>query len=125
MKATLTQLHHQAVDWERELNFYRDELKILKSRLEEVVTKNTDKEILAQAEHFQNKFIILGEQISVMQHDLNIRNDSINKLANEAPDHIDERISVIRGGMLGQFKSLANSIADTRYEFNEYLSKVL
>ena len=124
MKATLNQLHHQSVDWERELNFYRDELKILKSRLEEVVTKNTDKEVLAQAEHFQNKFIILGEQIAMLQHDLNLRNDSINKLANEAPEHIDERISVIRGGMLGQFKGLASSIADTRYEFNEYLTKV-
>ena len=125
MKTTLTQLHHQAVDWERELNFYRDELKILKSRLEEVVTKNTHQEVLAQAEHFQNKFIILAEQMAVMQHDLNVRNDSITKLATEIPEHIDERISVIRGGMLAQFKGLANSIADTRFEFNEYLSKVL
>jgi hypothetical protein len=125
MKATLNQLHHQATDWERELNFYRDELKILKSRLEEVVTKNTDKQILAQVEHFQNRFIILGEQISVMQHDLNLRNDNINKLVLESPEHIDERISVIRGGMLHQFKGLANSVADTRFEFNEFLSKVL
>jgi hypothetical protein len=125
MKTTLNQLHHQAIDWERELNFYKDELKILKNRLEEVVSNNTHQEVLAQAEHFQNKFIILGEQISMMQHDLNLRNDNVNKLVLESPEHIDERISVIRGGMLSQFKSLATSIADTRFEFNVYLSKVL
>ncbi|MCW3125160.1 MAG: hypothetical protein JWO03_818 [Bacteroidetes bacterium] len=125
MKATLNQLHHQAIDWERELNFYKDELKILNGRLAEVVSKNTQREVLAQAEHFQNKFIILSEQISVMQHELNLRNDNINKLVSESPEHIDERISVIRGGMLSQFKGLANSIADTRFEFNEYLSKVM
>ena len=125
MQTTLNQLHHQAIDWERELNFYKDELKILKSRLEEVVSQNTHQEVLAQAEHFQNKFIILGEQIAVMHHDLNLRNDNINKLVIESPEHIDERISVIRGGMLGQFKSLATSIADTRFEFNVFLSKVL
>ena len=125
MQTTLNQLHHQAIDWERELNFYKDELKILKSRLEDVVSKNTHQEVLAQAEHFQNKFIILGEQMAVMHHDLNLRNDNINKLVIESPEHIDERISVIRGGMLGQFKSLATSIADTRFEFNVFLSKVL
>ena len=57
MKTSLNALHHQGNDWLRELEFYKDELALLTTRLEEVASKNTDKDVLAQVEHFQNKFV--------------------------------------------------------------------
>ena len=47
MKASINSLHHQTSDWLRELDFYKEELNILRKRLEEVAAKNTSKDIMA------------------------------------------------------------------------------
>jgi hypothetical protein len=56
MKASISTLHHQDIDWLRELDFYKGEIAILNKRLEEVITGNTDVSVTSQVEHFQNKF---------------------------------------------------------------------
>ena len=50
--------HAEHTDWISKLKFYDDEICILKNRLSEIISKNTQKDILAEAEHFQNQFII-------------------------------------------------------------------
>jgi chromosome segregation ATPase len=125
MKTSISNLHHQASDWLRELDFYKEELNILTNRLGEVASKNTDKGVLAQVEHFQNKFIMLREQLDVLKHDANQRNEEINELAKTRPEHISERFSSTSDKLLERFKDYTRSIADTRYEFNVFLSKTM
>lgn len=124
-KTSINALHHQGNDWLRELEFYKEELAILTSRLEEVVSKNTNKEILANVEHFQNKFIMLREQLDILRHDVNQRNEKLTELAKTRPDHIDERLTSISDKLLDRMKDFAHSIADTRFEFNIFLAKTL
>ena len=50
MKESITHLHILCEDWKRELNFFADEIPMLRKRLEEVVSKNTDKEINGRKE---------------------------------------------------------------------------
>ena len=45
-------LHFEHNLWRRELFFWEDEIKSFNKRLEELVQRWTDKEILAQLEHF-------------------------------------------------------------------------
>jgi len=125
MKASLASLHHQATDWLRELEFYKQEIGILTKRLEEVVSKNTDKEIEAQSEHFQNKFILLREQMDELTHDVRTREREIEAVAKDRPNHIDEKFTAIKSDLLNRVKDLVNSIADTRFEFNHFLVQVL
>lgn len=125
MKTSISTLHHQGTDWLRELEFYKEELGILSTRLEEVVSKNTDKEVLAQVEHFQNKFIMLREQLDILKHDVNQRNEEVTELAKTRPEHINERIGTTSDKLLERVKDFARSIADTRFEFNSFLSKTL
>ena len=40
------------------LDFYNSELTFLENKLSEVVKRNTGKEALSEAEHFQNQFIV-------------------------------------------------------------------
>lgn len=125
MKTSLNALHHQGNDWLRELEFYKDELALLTTRLEEVASKNTDKDVLAQVEHFQNKFVLLRQQIDELKHDVNKRNSDVTELSKDKPTHVTENYinanSKLQNGMLG----LVQSIATTRFEFNEFLSKTL
>ena len=123
MKASLNSLHHQDIDWLRELAFFKEELFILTKRLEEPASKNTGQDVLAQVEHFQNKFIVLKEQIDILKHDINLREQEIGSLAKDKPAHIDEKFTSVRDSVHRRMKDLAKSIADTRFEFNRFLAK--
>jgi predicted nucleic acid-binding Zn-ribbon protein len=125
MKTSISTLHHQGTDWLRELEFYKEEIAILTTRLEEVASKNTNKEVLAQVEHFQNKFIMLREQLDILKHDVNQRNEEVTELAKTRPEHINERFGTVNDKLLERMKDFAHSIADTRFEFNAFLSKTL
>jgi predicted nucleic acid-binding Zn-ribbon protein len=125
MKASLTSLHHQSADWQRELGFYKDELAILAKRLEEVTQKNNSKETLATVEHFQNKFIMLHEQLDVLKHDIGIREKEIEALATDRPEHISEKFSSVHDSVQERMKDFSAGMADTRFEFNKFLAQVL
>ncbi|MCB0786643.1 MAG: hypothetical protein KDC02_20845, partial [Flavobacteriales bacterium] len=53
----INDLHFEHQVWLNNLRFYKDEIAIFEHRLEDVVTRNTDREFLAQVEHFQNQYI--------------------------------------------------------------------
>jgi len=65
-------LHLEYKLWVIELNFYCEMIKIFESHLEDIVSKNGDKEILAKVEQFQNQFIRQREVIDELKHHLNI-----------------------------------------------------
>jgi hypothetical protein len=60
-------MHFEHVLWKRELEFWEDELKTFNNRLSELVTRWTDKDVLAQLEHYQNEFILHGGVIEDLQ----------------------------------------------------------
>lgn len=125
MKASLNKLHHQDNDWLRELDFYLDELSILSKRLEDVVTANNGQSIMAKVEHFQNKFIMLREQLDILRHDVNNRNMAITQLSKESPEHTNEKSIQATNLLQSRMKDFVHSIIDTRYEFNRFLADVL
>ncbi len=125
MKASLNALHHQSNDWLRELEFYKDDLAILTKRLEEVASANSEQAVLAQVEHFQNKFVMLREQLDTLKHDINAFNHGITEISKTKPDHVDEKIEVVPGALHQKVKNFSHSLADTRFEFNAFLSKTL
>ena len=45
-------------DWDNKVLFYKDDMKILQKRLEEVSAKNSAHDFHAQVERFQNRIII-------------------------------------------------------------------
>lgn len=51
-------LHFEHERWNSELLFYKDEIRSFKNRLEELVVRWTDKEVLIRLEHYQNEFIL-------------------------------------------------------------------
>lgn len=125
MKASLSSLHHQTTDWLRETDFYKQELTILQKRLEEVVSKNTDKEVLARVEHFQNKFILFKEQLDILTHDLKQEETSIEQKVKELPEHLHEKFASVHTDMQNRVKLFATGFADLRFEFNSFLSEVM
>lgn len=125
MKTSVTALHHQHTDWLRELSFYKDEIAILTNRLEEIAKANTSMEVSQQVEHFQNRFILLRDQVDVLSHDVKQEENAVLEIAAEKPEHIHQRIVETDDKLLERVQYLAKSLGETRYEFNAFAAKVL
>ncbi|HJW16121.1 MAG TPA: hypothetical protein VJ499_03330 [Flavisolibacter sp.] len=69
---SIPSLHLEYQLWVRELIFYKEEIKIFESHLEELVSRNTRQGVQVQIEHFQNQFICQKEVIDILKHKLNI-----------------------------------------------------
>jgi hypothetical protein len=70
-KKPIYTLHAEHTEWRNRILFYRDDLNVLKKRLDEVASRNTDKEIQAMVEHFENRMIVQKEQSDILLHDIN------------------------------------------------------
>ena len=125
MKASLNSIYHQTGDWLRETDFYKLELSILQKRLEEIAAKNTAQDVLAEVEHFQNKFILLKEELDILAHDLNRGETEIDNKIKQMPEHTNEKFVSMNGKMQQRMKTFASGFADLRFEFNSFLSKVM
>ncbi len=69
-------IHFEHQQWERELDFYDDEIKIFKNRLAEILHKSQDREFLVELDHFENRFRIHHSKIEAFKH--RIRAHEIN-----------------------------------------------
>ncbi len=125
MKASINALHHQDIDWLRELDFYIGEIAILTKRLEEVISSNTETPVTSQVEHFQNKFIVLKDVIETLGHDVKGRESALERAAEKHPTHITEHTISTNADLLARMKNLATDVSDTRFELNKFLSKTL
>lgn len=85
----LTDFHFEHKQWLRELRFWKDELITFKNRLEEVVQRWDDKDVLAQVEHFQNQFIRHDEVLDIAIHDVNAHEHNLTILARETEKTTD------------------------------------
>ncbi len=74
-------LHAEHREWLNKIAFYKDEIKIMRHRLEQVTEKNTSKEVLALVEHFQNQLIVQDEQNDILRH-------NVKEYENVIEDHL-------------------------------------
>jgi hypothetical protein len=121
----LEQLHHENQTWVRSIDFFKQENAYLKNRLSQVVDKTFDKVFLAQAEHFQNQFIIKDEFMDELKHDVNeqgrIMRDRYLKAGISVDDVVIRRQSKLRD----QIEFLERDFTKLRNEFNTYLAQML
>lgn len=60
-------LHFEHKQWQSELAFWEDELKSFNNRLNELINRWTNREVIVQLEHYQNEFILHGKVIDQLQ----------------------------------------------------------
>jgi hypothetical protein len=123
MKTKIYNQHKEHTEWLSKLAFYKEEVPIMQKRIEEVLSKNTLKEVAVKVEHFQNQLLIQLENINkVRDHIINDEN-AIEKSINLNPvgadhrktdDHKDEREMV---------ESFEKHFLELRQELNTFVSK--
>ncbi len=125
MKESIAKIHNLCEDWKRELKFFKDEIPLLRKRLDEVVSKNTATEILQEVEHFENKFRILSTHVDELLHDITIKTDELNAQAASQAKYINVKMfdadTVLEDLMLATSKDFH----ETKNSYYKFLSKVM
>ncbi|RFS22533.1 hypothetical protein DVR12_12070 [Chitinophaga silvatica] len=67
---TLSEELHQLASWKEEVNEVRNEVKLMRERLEQIVLSDAPKEVMAKVEHFENRLLRQREVADEMFHDL-------------------------------------------------------
>ena len=118
-------LHFEHNQWRSELAFWEDELKSFKNRLEELVLRWTDKDMLAQLEHYQNVFIRQGEVIDILQHDIHVHEANMSTLDNEGEDALDRVLVKNHVEFRNRMETQRHIYAELKKEFFRFLTKYM
>jgi len=107
----------------RGLDFYNEDLKILRNRLSEVASKNNSFEACQGIEHFENQFEIQQHNIHHLRHKIKDHQHLMSAEAFTHAGHINDMQLENEKKLADEFSLLENVINDLRREFNVFLSK--
>ncbi len=116
------QFIHENRTWLRLLDFLKQENTVLKNRLAEVLDHESSKEFLAQAEHYQNLFIIKDEFIDELRHDVNVQVQSLTAKFN---GKLDEKMQKKQEKLRNEMEYMEKDFTKLKNEFNRYLATSL
>lgn len=125
MKDTIAHSHLICEDWLRELAFFKQEIAYLRKRLEEVASKNTNKEVLIEVEHYENKFRIMSVHVDELHHDVNLRNEALKKEAFEKPNYISVKMIDEDENLIDLMHDTSTDFHQTKKEYYNFLSRVM
>lgn len=118
-------LHFEHENWQREINFWEDELKSFHKRLEELVLRWTDKTVLAEIEKFQNKFMIQEKEFDALK-------DQIAMHEKNMAGHYEKNEDVLNKTFVDQhldfrkvLETERNLYYDLKKEFFRFLTKYM
>lgn len=111
---------HENQTWGRALDYYLQENAYLKTRLSQVVDRNTDKIFVAQAEIFNNNFIQNDEYIRDLKNDVSASELLIKKALGGTPTD-EEKIFQKQRKLRNEIDHFEKKFASLIEEFNKYL----
>jgi hypothetical protein len=117
--------HAEHIDWLSKLKFYNDEISILKNRLGEIASKNNQKEVLIQVEHFQNQFIVQKNNIDEISHSIRVDEDNIVKEISKNPTAVDHREMPSHSKEKEAVEIFEKNFNELRSEFKKFAAKWL
>ncbi|MGB5481384.1 MAG: hypothetical protein WBM91_09915 [Eudoraea sp.] len=118
-------LHFEHQQWRSELAFWEDELKSFKNRLSELVTRWTDKTVLAELEHYQNEFILHGGVIDDLQGTIEQHETRIAAQTKAGQDTLDTLLVKRHLEFRNRMETQRQIYADLKKEFFRFLSRYM
>lgn len=120
----ISDLYPEVKAWMSYVNYVKDELKVHNLRLEEIIQKNSGKEVMANVEHFQNQFIRQNEACDELMHDLHAVENTYTDIAknNPAAMHVNVNDEAVMRDRVDTHRHIFDELT---HEFRAFLSKVM
>jgi len=123
-KENISTMGHEHSSWLSALDFYKQELNTMKERLTEIAGKNTDKELAANIEHYENQFKIQDDNIDNLHHDINVTlSKSANQAKNNSAGYVDAELLKEHAIQKDKFLAEEHIINTLRQNFNRFAAK--
>ena len=121
----LKDLHEDHKKWANEISLYDEEIKSFESRLEEVVVRYTDKDVLANLEHFQNTLIRHKEVADTLKHDINVKEQALARFAEENQVAIDHKHFEDHPELRDRIQTERKMFAELKDDLHKFLAKTM
>jgi hypothetical protein len=118
-------LHFEHKQWKRELLFWEDELKSSQNRLNELVLRWTDKEVLAELEQYQNQFMIQKNAIDELEDHIILHETNISEHFKKGEDVLDLQMIKEHTEFRNKMDIQRNLYSDLKRNFFRFLSKYM
>lgn len=125
MKDSMAHVHLMCEDWKRELKYFKQEMTFFRGKLDEVASKNTNMDVLAQVEHFENKFLIMSGNINEAMHDVKLKSKSITERAEAQPNYINVKMIGGREEIQDEMDMVSKDFYQTKKDYYRFLADVL
>jgi hypothetical protein len=116
------QFHKESESWKRLLEFIQAENSHLKTRIADIVSRDISKEMLVEAENFQNRFIRKDEMMALARKDIR---DFATWITGE---HIDDAIFLNAAlkkqkKLRTEMEILEQRFNKLKFEFHNYIAE--
>ncbi len=111
--------------WIRGIEFYQDEIKIMRKRLEEISQKNTALEIKKKVEQFQNRFHVHEEQLNKLRHAVKNQTIQIGDNLDHHHGQLEKHTVTEHDIMRDDYVNTEKLFNEMRHDFNRFVSKYL
>ena len=120
-RVSITHMNNKHNDWLRALDFYKDELGIMKGRLTEIAGKNTAPDTMKQIEHFENQIKVQINNVDGLSHSIreNIALAGVQAGENSA-GYIDSKLLTQHDHLGVTFYAEEKIFNQIRQEFNQF-----
>ncbi len=110
--------------WTKELNYWRDELKVLEKYLTEINEKNTPHVLWVEVEHFQNQFIRHREVVHELRHELSKHENIVKDLASDLEEEeVQDKKLELHEVIREQVDTGRKIYSELKDEFRSWLAK--
>lgn len=116
-------MHFEHQQWNAELAFWKDELKSFNNRLNELVTRWTNKDVLAKLEHYQNEFVLHGNVIEDLQESIEEHEIRIAGQFESGTNALDTIMSKKHIEFRDRMETQREIYADLKKDFFRFLSE--
>lgn len=115
--------HEENTEWISKLEFYKDDINIMKGRLEEIASKNSSNDALAEVERFQNQLIIQRNNIDNISHEVKLNEEALLAEVKSNPVAADHRSMEYHAKEQDMVLSFEKNFNDLRSDFNRFSAK--
>ncbi len=115
-----TQLNRECNSWRDNLRSYRNELGLLRDKLQEVARNQSDKELLTEVEHYHNQFYIQQINIHDLKQSIKTHDRKLQLENSLSENHLSTDIFSEHEQLHQQYNALEHTINELKLDFRNF-----
>ena len=112
--------HKDHMEWRKDLDHCKKEITFFENRLGQLLQEDRQKDLLPQAESFQNQFIRQKELIDIMNHKINVHEFENAEMAKRNNGEIPDNCAIDHLHMREEMNIFWKIYKDLKQRFNEF-----